>query len=385
VDRHFLISLPYHLIVASPDPDHYTLLSVSRTATFVEIRAAYRRLAREHHPDTNPDPAAEALMRRINDAWETLRDPGRRSLYDRQLPHAAPVRPVRRQPPPRRQADRRTEPSWFAAEEAPREPARATAEYTGDITVNWYREIGVREDAPRHEILKALSRMAESLSGADIAATEFARRRKVMKDAWAVLGDQYLRAAYDRARRNPPPPGDNPKSKIQNPNSSPPPSPGHRVGPVTHNGYIVDKGANLAGRDLRGADLRGLDLADINLSGARLQGAELESASLRRANLTGAELSGANLRFADLSHADASGATFRQADLHGAALAATKFFRANLAGASLTEAVGPGVNLDYADLARADFTGARITPQLIERGRLDHTLMPDGTAAGAAV
>jgi|GEM_PF-6193017 len=371
----------------APEPDHYAVLSVSRSATLLEIRAAYRRLAREHHPDANPDPGAAALMRRINEAWETLRDPHKRLLYDRQLPRPVAPRPARRESPPRRPAERRTEPSWFATEE-PREAARATAEYTGDITVNWYREIGVREDAPRHEILKALSRMAESLSGADISATEFARRRRVMREAWAVLGDQYLRAAYDRARRNAPPAGAAPGAGESEPGVPPgqpksePPPPGFRVGPVTVDGFIVDKGANLPGCDLRGADFRGLDLSDINLSGARLQGADFEAASLRRANLTGCDLSGANLRFADLSHADASGATLRQADLQGASLAATKFFRANLAGASLTGTVGPGVNLDYADLARADFTGAKITPQLIERGRLDGTLMPDGTQAG---
>lgn len=392
----------------APEPDHYATLRVAPTATAVEIRTAYRRLAREHHPDANPSPEAEARMRGINQAWETLRDAESRSLYDRQLPGRArpAARPMRAQPPPRAPNRPRPEPREqpFSPEDAPRRESGPGAEYTGDPTINWYREIGVREDAPRQEILKALSKMAGSMSGADISATEFTRRRNAMREAWAILGDQYMRAAYDRARRaqtatanpgsdrqggRPGTPGDeshgapNPESKIQNPNSPTPP-PGYRLGPVSINGYAIDSGADLRRADLRGANLRGLDLAGIDLRDARLQGADLEAASLRKAKLRGADFSGANLRFADLSNADASAATLRQADLTGAALNATNLFRANLAGASLTEAVGPGINLDYADLARTDFTGAKITPQLIERGKLNATILPDGSQSPSA-
>ena len=377
----------------SPEPDHYAILGVIRTATEAEIRSAYRRLARESHPDANPDPEAEVRMRRINEAWETLRDPQKRSLYNRQLPGAVrvAVRTVRRQPPA--QSRQRPQSEWFAQEDAPRAEARATAEYSGDATINWYKELGVREDAPRQEILKTLSRMAATLNGADVSATEFTRRRTTMREAWAVLGDQYQRAAYDRARKvqnhspdrqeSQSPEDDslalNPKSKIQNQKSYHPS--GYRLGPVVVNGFTVDRAASLGAVDLRGADLRGLDLVGIDLSGARLQGVDFEGASLRRANLSGADFSGSNLRFADLSNADCSAAVARQADLHCAALHGTNLFRANLSGARLTEAVGPGINLDYADLARTDFTGAKITPQLIERGRLHETIMPDASVA----
>ena len=109
----------------SATPDYYLVLQVGRTATLEEIRAAYRRLAREHHPDANPSPEAETRMRGINEAWETLRDADRRAAYDRALPRTAPaVRPVRRQPPPRpatRPASRESGgPSWFK-EDAPRQ------------------------------------------------------------------------------------------------------------------------------------------------------------------------------------------------------------------------------------------------------------------------
>lgn len=366
----------------SAPSDYYVVLEVSRTATFVEIRAAYRRLAREHHPDANASPEAEARMRGINEAWETLRDAERRAAYDRTLPRPArlAVRPIRRQPPPRRETPAtggRGRPSWFA-EDAPRQPGGSEVEYTGDPAINWYERIGVREDAPRQVILKALSKLASEIAGAGITATEFTRKRATMREAWAVLGDQYMRAAYDRARKA----AKNAPAASASPEDPPfTPPPGYRQGPVSVAGFVVDKGAELPGVDLRGADLRGLDLAGIDLRDAKLQGAELEGASLRGAKLSGADLSGANLRFADLSNADCSGASLAQADLANAALHATSLFRANLAGAGLSGCVGPGINLDYADLRRADLSGAKITAQLIRRAKLENTVMPDGSVA----
>ena len=64
--------------------DYYETLGVARGATEKEIRSAYRRLAREHHPDVNQgDKGAEARFKRINEAYQTLSDPDSRKKYDR--------------------------------------------------------------------------------------------------------------------------------------------------------------------------------------------------------------------------------------------------------------------------------------------------------------
>ena len=65
--------------------DYYQILAIAKTATPKEIKAAYRKLARKHHPDINPnDKDAKAKFQQINEANEVLSDPEKRAKYDQQ-------------------------------------------------------------------------------------------------------------------------------------------------------------------------------------------------------------------------------------------------------------------------------------------------------------
>ena len=64
--------------------DYYKVLGLNRSATDKEIKQAYRRLARKHHPDVNPgDKSAEARFKEINSAYEVLSNPEKRKKYDK--------------------------------------------------------------------------------------------------------------------------------------------------------------------------------------------------------------------------------------------------------------------------------------------------------------
>ncbi|KAI1413269.1 DnaJ-domain-containing protein [Hypoxylon sp. FL1857] len=69
---------------SAPTFDYYAALEVESTATSQELTASYRRLARIHHPDKNPDnaEAATVIFQKIQLAYETLIDPAERSQYD---------------------------------------------------------------------------------------------------------------------------------------------------------------------------------------------------------------------------------------------------------------------------------------------------------------
>ena len=71
------------------EQDYYELLGVQRGADHGTIKAAYRRLAKEHHPDRrNRCKESEAHFKAINQAYDELKDPQKRAAYDR-FGHAA--------------------------------------------------------------------------------------------------------------------------------------------------------------------------------------------------------------------------------------------------------------------------------------------------------
>jgi curved DNA-binding protein len=78
--------------------DYYKVLGVERSASDEDIKKAFRRLARKHHPDISKAPDAAARMQELNEAHEVLRDKEKRAAYDRVGEHARSGQPF--QPPP---------------------------------------------------------------------------------------------------------------------------------------------------------------------------------------------------------------------------------------------------------------------------------------------
>lgn len=82
--------------------DYYDILGVPRTADLDDIKKAYRKLARTHHPDVSKAPGAEARFKEIGEAYATLKDTAKRAAYD-ELGHPATGAEFR--PPPQWQQD----------------------------------------------------------------------------------------------------------------------------------------------------------------------------------------------------------------------------------------------------------------------------------------
>ena len=80
---------------------HYDVLQVSRSASPEQIAEAYRKLAKQYHPDWNPnDPDASKRFKRVTKAYDVLNDPERRAKYDEKLARRERAANTAPEPPP---------------------------------------------------------------------------------------------------------------------------------------------------------------------------------------------------------------------------------------------------------------------------------------------
>ncbi|KAJ9142268.1 DnaJ-domain-containing protein, partial [Coniochaeta hoffmannii] len=106
------------------DTAYYDILGVQPTATDIEIKKAYRKLAIIHHPDKNPnDPTAHAKFQEIGEAYQVLSDADLRKAYDRYGKESA------------RPTEGFVDPSEFF-----------TSIFGGDAFVDWIGEISLMKD-----------------------------------------------------------------------------------------------------------------------------------------------------------------------------------------------------------------------------------------------
>src|SRR5690348_570769 len=128
---------------AGPDGDLYRLLGVPRQATREEIAQAWRRRARDEHPDARPaDANAPGRFRAVAEAYHVLGDPARRAAYDRALAgeRQPAVRVTIRRTPGAAGPDQATPPPWTAGPPLVAGPVRVERPGPAPSAGDWAEE-----------------------------------------------------------------------------------------------------------------------------------------------------------------------------------------------------------------------------------------------------
>jgi len=183
---------------AMPDFDIYAELGLSREATAAQIKSAYRRKAKEHHPDVATDkPAAEVRMKRINQARDVLLDGGRRAEYDR----------VWTAPGPRGGTSRSGQPGGSSSRSRASDATGSQAER--DRRARAERERRARADAERRQREREAAARAAREAAARAererrtreAAERADRERREREAAAQAARERRAQAAAERAAR----------------------------------------------------------------------------------------------------------------------------------------------------------------------------------------
>jgi DnaJ-class molecular chaperone len=168
--------------------DYYQTLELPRTATLPDIKHAYRRLARKHHPDFNPgDSSAEDRMEDLNRAYEVLSDKARREEYDRY----------------NRKSERPTERPRAQPRESFEDAKRRAAVLEG---LSPYEILGVSPKASHREVRDAFAGFVASYGEAAISDPAAALAYQHMKSAYYLLSNYERRRRYNAEHDLPEPP-----------------------------------------------------------------------------------------------------------------------------------------------------------------------------------
>ncbi|MBD2072473.1 J domain-containing protein [Phormidium sp. FACHB-592] len=163
--------------------DHYRTLNVTPAATQAEIKQAYRRLAKQFHPDSNRETTNHEKIARVNAAYEVLGDPDNRKSYDQQLQYLTQLEDAGFS------AGRGNRQQRTAAAQARHRKQQQTAQTADDHLQQWLKQVYTPVNRLVLEILKPLKEQID-----DLAADPF-------DDALMAEFQTYLEDCRDRHRR----------------------------------------------------------------------------------------------------------------------------------------------------------------------------------------